>query len=60
MKNVIISLSESYHVTVKTSNITDAGTNAKVFIKIHGDKGVTRLIELEKKNASFAPGRYLH
>lgn len=57
MKNVIISLSESYLVTVKTSNITDAGTNAKVFINIHGDKGVTRPIELEKKNASFAPGR---
>ena len=29
MKNVIISLSESYHVTVKTSNITDAGTKRK-------------------------------
>ena len=57
MKNVIISLSESFLVTVKTLNITDAGTNAKVFISIHGDKGVTREIELVRKNASFAPGR---
>ena len=57
MKNVIISLSESFLVTIKTLNITDAGQSAKVFINIHGDKGVTRVIELEKKNASFAPGR---
>ena len=47
MKNVIISLSESYLVAVKTSNITNAGTTAKVLIKMYGDEGVTGPIELQ-------------
>ena len=49
-----------YHVRVRTSPIGDANTNANVWIKIHGNHGVTDQIKLDNPNKDdFEWNRYL-
>ena len=38
-----------FNINVKTSTETDAGTNAQVFIKIHGNMGVTTQLLLDNQ-----------
>ena len=49
-----------YHVRVRTSPFGDADTDANVWIKIHGNNGVTDQIELDDPNRDdFEKNRYL-
>lgn len=43
----------NYEITVVTGNVTFAGTNARVFIQIYGDKGKTEVITLESRSNNF-------
>ncbi|XP_072243054.1 lipoxygenase homology domain-containing protein 1 [Leuresthes tenuis] len=43
----------NYEITVVTGDVTFAGTNAKVFIQIYGDKGKTEVITLESRSNNF-------
>ncbi|KAI3372735.1 hypothetical protein L3Q82_023197 [Scortum barcoo] len=43
----------NYEITVVTGDVTFAGTNAKVFIQIYGDKGKTEIITLESRSNNF-------
>ncbi|XP_062273857.1 lipoxygenase homology domain-containing protein 1 [Scomber scombrus] len=43
----------NYEITVVTGDVTFAGTNAKVFIQIYGDKGKTEIIRLESRSNNF-------
>lgn len=43
----------NYEVTVVTGDVTFAGTNAKVFAQIYGDKGKTEVITLESRSNNF-------
>lgn len=42
-----------YEVTVLTGDVTFAGTNARVFIQIYGDKGKTEIITLGSRSNNF-------
>ena len=39
-----------FNINVKTSTEMDAGTNAQVFIKIHGKMGVTTQLLLDNQS----------
>lgn len=43
----------NYEVVVVTGDVMFAGTNAKVFIQIYGDKGKTEVIRLESRSNNF-------
>ncbi|KAL6113992.1 loxhd1 [Pungitius sinensis] len=43
----------NYEVTVVTGDVTFAGTNARVFIQIYGDKGKTEVIILESRSNNY-------
>lgn len=43
----------NYEVTVVTGDVTFAGTNAKVFVQIYGDKGKTEVIKLESRSNNY-------
>lgn len=43
----------NYEITVVTGDVTFAGTNARVFIQIYGDKGKTEMITLKSRSNSF-------
>lgn len=43
----------NYEVTVVTGDVTFAGTNAKVFVQIYGDKGKTEVIRLESRSNNY-------
>ncbi|XP_029365801.1 lipoxygenase homology domain-containing protein 1-like [Echeneis naucrates] len=43
----------NYEVTVMTGDVMFAGTNARVFIQIYGDKGKTEVISLESRSNNF-------
>ncbi len=43
----------NYEITVVTGDVTFAGTNARVFIQIYGDKGKTEVITLESRSNNF-------
>ncbi|TNM89906.1 hypothetical protein fugu_004140 [Takifugu bimaculatus] len=43
----------NYEVTVVTGDVTFAGTNAKVFVQIYGDKGKTEVIMLESRSNNY-------
>lgn len=43
----------NYEVTVVTGDVTFAGTNAKVFVQIYGDKGKTEVITLESRSNNY-------
>lgn len=40
-------------MTVVTGDVTFAGTNAKVFVQIYGDKGKTEVIALESRSNNY-------
>lgn len=40
-------------MTVVTGDVTFAGTNAKVFVQIYGDKGKTEVITLESRSNNY-------
>ena len=49
-----------YHVRVRTSHFADADTDANVWIKIHGNNGVTDQIKLDNPNRDdFEVNSYL-
>ena len=49
-----------YHVRVTTSHFAHADTDANVWIKIHGNNGVTDQIQLDNPNRDdFEQSRYL-
>ena len=49
-----------YHVKVRTSSYAHADTDANVWIKIHGNNGVTDQIQLDDPNRDdFEKNRYL-
>lgn len=43
----------NYEVTVVTGDVMFAGTNARVFIQIYGEKGKTEIITLENRSNNF-------
>lgn len=43
----------NYEVTVVTGDVTFAGTNAKVFVQIYGDKGKTEVMTLESRSNNY-------
>ncbi|XP_035999806.1 lipoxygenase homology domain-containing protein 1 isoform X2 [Fundulus heteroclitus] len=43
----------NYEVTVVTGDVMFAGTNARVFIQIYGEKGKTEIIALENRSNNF-------
>uniref|UniRef100_A0A4W6CCD9 Lipoxygenase homology PLAT domains 1 n=1 Tax=Lates calcarifer TaxID=8187 RepID=A0A4W6CCD9_LATCA len=43
----------NYEVTVVTGDVVFAGTNARVFIQIFGDKGKTEVITLESRSNNY-------
>ncbi|XP_061674583.1 lipoxygenase homology domain-containing protein 1-like [Syngnathoides biaculeatus] len=43
----------NYEITVVTADETFAGTKAKVFVQIYGDKGKTEVIKLESRSRNF-------
>lgn len=43
----------NYEVTVVTGDVMFAGTNARVFIQIYGDKGKTEVITLKSRSNNF-------
>ncbi|KAK5871016.1 hypothetical protein PBY51_003919 [Eleginops maclovinus] len=43
----------NYEVTVVTGDVTFAGTNARVFIQIYGDKGKTEVITLASRSNNY-------
>lgn len=43
----------NYEVTVLTGDVTFAGTNARVFVQIYGDKGKTEVITIESRSNNF-------
>lgn len=43
----------NYELTVVTGDEMFAGTNAKVFIQIYGDKGKTEVIKLDSRSNNF-------
>uniref|UniRef100_A0A3B5A4B4 Lipoxygenase homology domain-containing protein 1-like n=1 Tax=Stegastes partitus TaxID=144197 RepID=A0A3B5A4B4_9TELE len=43
----------NYEITVVTGDVTFAGTNAKVFIQIYGDKGKTEIMTLESRSNNY-------
>lgn len=43
----------NYEVTVVTGDVTFAGTNAKVFVQIYGDKGKTEVITTESRSNNY-------
>ncbi|XP_043937953.1 lipoxygenase homology domain-containing protein 1 isoform X2 [Protopterus annectens] len=46
----------NYEVTVVTGNQRNAGTNAKVFLQLYGDKGKTEVIFLKSRSDNFERG----
>ncbi|XP_076450682.1 LOW QUALITY PROTEIN: lipoxygenase homology domain-containing protein 1-like [Babylonia areolata] len=46
-----------YEVTVTTGDVSDAGTDAKIFITVFGTKGSSSPIELEKNDDRFERAR---
>ena len=45
-----------YDITTFTGNVRNAGTDAKVFITLYGDKGVAHKLPLESKVDNFERG----
>ncbi|XP_068166911.1 lipoxygenase homology domain-containing protein 1 [Antennarius striatus] len=43
----------NYEITVVTSDVMFAGTNARVFIQMYGDKGKTEVIRLESRSNNY-------
>lgn len=43
----------NYEITVLTGDVTFAGTNARVFIQIYGEKGKTEIITLESRSNNY-------
>lgn len=43
----------NYEITIVTGDVMFAGTNARVFIQIYGDKGKTEVITLESRSNNF-------
>ncbi|XP_047236335.1 lipoxygenase homology domain-containing protein 1 isoform X3 [Girardinichthys multiradiatus] len=43
----------NYEITVVTGDVMFAGTNARVFIQIYGEKGKTEIITLQNKSNNF-------
>lgn len=43
----------NYEITVVTGDVMFAGTNARVFIQIYGDKGKTEIITLKSRSNNF-------
>lgn len=43
----------NYEISVATGDVTFAGTNARVFIQIYGDKGKTEVIKIESRSDNF-------
>lgn len=43
----------NYEISVETGDVTFAGTNARVFIQIYGDKGKTEVINIESRSDNF-------
>ena len=46
-----------YEVTVTTGDVSEAGTDCKIFITVFGTKGSTAPIELEKNEDRFERAR---
>ena len=46
-----------YEVTVTTGDVSEAGTDSKIFITVFGTKGSTAPIELEKNEDRFERAR---
>lgn len=46
-------IAATYVVTVKTSDVAFAGTDAKVALTLYGDKGKTESVELKNKSDNF-------
>ena len=43
----------SYHMTIKTGDKPNAGTDANVYFSLHGDKGETPRIALQDESQTF-------
>ena len=43
----------SYHMTIKTGDKPNAGTDANVYFALHGDKGETPRIALQDESQTF-------
>lgn len=43
----------NYEVTVVTGDVTFAGTNARVFIQMYGEKGKTEIVILESRSNNY-------
>ena len=43
----------SYHMTIKTGDQLNAGTDANVYFALHGDKGKTPKIALQDESQTF-------
>ncbi|XP_060927887.1 lipoxygenase homology domain-containing protein 1 [Limanda limanda] len=43
----------NYEVTVVTGDVMFAGTNARVYLQVYGDKGKTEIIRLESRSNNF-------
>lgn len=43
----------NYEVTVVTGDVTYAGTNARVFIQMYGEKGKSEIITLESRSNNY-------
>ncbi|XP_022806964.1 lipoxygenase homology domain-containing protein 1-like isoform X2 [Stylophora pistillata] len=43
----------SYHMTLKTADVQNAGTDANVYFALHGDKGETPKIALQDESQTF-------
>ena len=43
----------SYHMTIKTADVQNAGTDANVYFALHGDKGETPKIALQDESQTF-------
>lgn len=40
-------------MTVVTGDVTFAGTNARVFVQIYGDRGKTEVITIESRSSNY-------
>jgi hypothetical protein len=47
----------NWSIFIFTSNISGAGTDANVYLQIHGTQGATQKIEIEKNKELFESGR---
>lgn len=51
--SLVFFLDISYHMTIKTADVQNAGTDANVYFALHGDKGETPKIALQDESQTF-------